>query len=63
MTDAWHDFKTYANEKGMEIYQSKSDSKIRTKGLDHVQNVNNYHGRLKGWVQQFNGVATKYLND
>ncbi|AOM81716.1 hypothetical protein BBEV_0322 [Salisediminibacterium beveridgei] len=33
--------------------------KIRTKGL--IQNVNNYHRRLKGWIQRFNGVATKYL--
>src|SRR5690625_4338124 len=62
-TDAWRAFKTYANEKGMEIYQFKSDGKIRTRGLYHIQNVNNYHGRLKGWMQRFNGVATKYLNN
>lgn len=62
-TDAWRAFKTYANEKGMEIYQFKSDGKVRTKGLYHIQNVNNYHGRLKGWIQRFNGVATKYLNN
>src|SRR5699024_4460829 len=42
-TDAWRAFKTYANEKGMEIYQFKSDGKIRTSGLYHIQNVNNYH--------------------
>lgn len=47
-TDAWRAFKTYANEKGMKIYQFKSDGKIRTRGLNHIQNVNNYHGRLKG---------------
>ena len=29
----------------------------------HIQNVNNYHRRLKGWMQRFNGVATKYLNN
>ena len=27
----------------------------------HIQNVNNYHSRLKGWMFDFNGVATKYL--
>lgn len=27
----------------------------------HIQGVNNYHQRLKGWVQRFHGVATKYL--
>ena len=26
-----------------------------------IQNVNNYHSRLKGWMQRFNGVSTKYL--
>ncbi|WP_188205928.1 IS1595 family transposase [Alkalibacillus aidingensis] len=62
-TDAWRAFKTYATEKGMEIYQFKSDGKIRTKGFYHIQNVNNYHRRLKGWIQRFNGVATKYLDN
>lgn len=28
----------------------------------HVQNVNNYHGRLQGWIlHRLRGVATKYL--
>ena len=27
----------------------------------HIQNVNAYHGRLKGWMFRFHGVATKYL--
>jgi transposase-like protein len=29
-------------------------------GAFHVQNVNAYHGRLKGWMGRFNGVATRY---
>jgi transposase-like protein len=62
-TDAWRAFKAYATENGMSIYQFKSDGKIRTKGLYHIQNVNNYHSRLKGWIQRFNGVATKYLDN
>jgi len=28
----------------------------------HIQNVNAYHGRLKGWMARFHGVATKYLH-
>lgn len=27
----------------------------------HVQNVNAYHSRLKGWMRRFNGVATERL--
>jgi hypothetical protein len=30
-------------------------------GAFHVQNVNACHGRLKGWMGRFNGVATRYL--
>jgi transposase-like protein len=30
-------------------------------GAFHVQNVNAYHGRLKGWMVRFNGVATRHL--
>lgn len=30
-------------------------------GVYHVQNVNAYDSRLKGWMQRFHGVATKHL--
>ncbi len=33
------------------------------KGCYHLQNVNNYHKRLKGWMDRFQGVATKYLDN
>jgi hypothetical protein len=29
----------------------------------HIQNVNSYDSRLKKWLQRFNGVATRYLDD
>ncbi len=28
----------------------------------HIQNMNAYHSRLSGWMNRFNGVATKYLD-
>jgi transposase-like protein len=31
-------------------------------GSYHIQNVNGYISRLKGWMRRFNGVATKYLD-
>ena len=31
-------------------------------GVWHVQNVNAYDRRLKGWMDRFHGVATKYLH-
>lgn len=36
---------------------------IRAIGAWHVQNVNSYHGRLKGWMRRFYGVATSYLKN
>ncbi|ATW84795.1 hypothetical protein ESP47_02415 [Heyndrickxia coagulans] len=59
-TDAWRAFKAYAKEKGIEHYPFKSCGKERVKGLYHIQNVNNYYSRLKGWMNRFNGGATKY---
>ena len=60
--DAWRVFSAYAKSKGLEHYRFKSDGTERVKGLYHIQNVNNYHSRLKGKMQRFNGVATKYLD-
>jgi IS1 family transposase len=62
-TDGWRAFSTFAKNKSLEHYRFNSKSKIRTiKGLYHIQNVNNYHSRLKRWMARFNGVASKYLN-
>jgi transposase-like protein len=63
-TDSWRAYKTYAKEKNIEHYRFKSDGKIRViKGLYHIENVNNYHSRLKKWMFRFNGVASKYLDN
>lgn len=34
---------------------------IRVRGPWHIQNVNAYHARFKGWLKRFHGVATSYL--
>ncbi len=33
----------------------------RVQGAFHIQNVNAYHSRLKGWMARFHGVAIRYL--
>jgi transposase-like protein len=33
----------------------------RSYGVYHLQNVNGYHARFKGWLAPFRGVASKYL--
>lgn len=35
----------------------------RSRGAFHIQNVNAYHSRLKGWIQRFHGVGTYYLTN
>jgi len=60
-TDSWRAFSSYARKKGLDHYRFKSDGKQRVKGVYHIQNVNNYHSRLKRWIDRFNEVATKYL--
>ncbi len=62
-TDAWRAFSSYANAKGLAHYRFKSDGKQHVKGVYHIQNVNSYHSRLKKWMDRFNGVATKYLQN
>lgn len=34
----------------------------RVRGPWHINNVNGYHSRLKGWMRRFNGVASSYLS-
>lgn len=45
---------------GIEV---KSTPAKKAAGIYHIQNVNAYDGRLKGWMFSFKGVATKYLDN
>jgi transposase-like protein len=61
---------------GAAVYRSASQSLLLahrrlniSKGIRvlgkvyHIQNVNAYDSRLKGWMKRFHGVATKYLEN
>lgn len=45
---------------GIEV---KSTPAKKSAGIYHIQNVNAYDSRLKGWMFGFKGVATKYLDN
>lgn len=64
LTDKHPSFRCFAKNKGFS-YRSLNLSKGRRviKGIYHIQNVNSYHSRLKGWIARFKGVATKYLSN
>ena len=60
-TDGFKPFKKYARDRGIECYGFAA---VRVyKSIYHIQNVNNYHMRLKKWMDRFNGVASKYLDN
>ena len=32
-------------------------------GIYHIQHINAVHSKFKKWMNRFNGVATKYINN
>ena len=64
-TDSAKNYKKFADLRGLECKQvNASKKKHVVEKIYHIQHVNNYHGRLKKWINQhFNGVATKYMDN
>lgn len=63
-TDTATNYKKFAVMKGLKheaINVSKKEYK--KKGIYHIQHVNGYHKRLKKWMDRFQGVSTKYLDN
>src|SRR4051812_29873683 len=55
-------YAAFAAERGLRHEPVNLAAGIRVRdGAFHIQNVNAYHGRLKGWMGRFRGVATRYL--
>ena len=50
-----------AKEMGVHREAMNLSAGERVRGPWHIQNANAYHGRLKGWMHRFKGVATSYL--
>ena len=62
-TDAhgtWRAVATSEDLKHIELNASKNE---RVRGLYHIQNANAFHSRLKRWMERFNGVASKFLDN
>jgi transposase-like protein len=55
-------FAKTAKDLAVEHHALNQSSGVRVEGPWHVQNINSYHSRLKGWVYHFRGVATCYLD-
>ena len=62
VSDGAHSYRALADHFGIAHIALNLSAGQRTWGIYHIQNVNNYGSRLKGWMRRFNGVATKYLD-
>lgn len=63
-TDTATNYKKFAKIKGLKHEPINDRQKQRVKkGIYHIQNVNNFHSRLKTWMRRFQGGATKYLDN
>jgi len=61
-TDGATVYKALAKTEGIEHHALIASQGERVKEkVFHIQNVNAYDSRLKGWMMRFRGVATKYL--
>ncbi|MCP4282131.1 MAG: IS1595 family transposase, partial [Alteromonas sp.] len=58
-TDGAAVYRAFSQVSGIrhEVINSKGP---RSRGAFHIQNVNAFDSRLKGWMKRFHGVATKY---
>lgn len=61
-TDGSSAMATAAAAMGVEHHVLNMSTGPRVRGAWHIQNVNAYHSRLKGWLRRFRGVATSYLH-
>jgi transposase-like protein len=61
VTDGHAAYRAFAREAGISHQAVNLRAGIRVQGAAHVQNVNAYHSRLRGWLRIFHGVASRYL--
>ncbi|NOQ13898.1 MAG: IS1595 family transposase [Methyloprofundus sp.] len=62
-SDGHRSYQAFARESGISHrpINLSAGNRVIDKAF-HVQNVNAYDSRLKGWITRFHGVATKYLD-
>lgn len=61
VTDGRPCYITFARERGISHVKLVALKRERVRNGFHIQNVNAYVSRLKGWMAPFRGVASKYL--
>jgi transposase-like protein len=54
-------YRRFAQESGIRHAFVNVSAGERSRGDIHIQNVNGWHARFKGWLIRFRGVASRYL--
>ena len=64
-TDNERAYRSFAGNSGIQLIQMDTDCRITNQaGAEYgIQRINAYHSRLKGFMQRFRGVSTKYLGN
>lgn len=60
-TDSAHGYATLSEE--LHLNHIKIESGKRKKDIYHIQHINSLHSRLKAFMSDFKGVATKHLQN
>ena len=61
VTDAHAAYPPFARAAGISHEAVNLRAGVRKRGAVHIQNVNAYHSRVRGWLVGFRGVASRYL--
>ena len=63
-SDSHNAWEAFARSKRLNhvILNASKGERVK-KAVCHIQNVNSFHGRWKRWMDRFNGVASKFLNN
>ena len=61
-TDKETSYRKFSKKNGNDLVQIKG-GKGSVKGIYHIQHLNSYHSKLKSFLNSFNGVSSKYLNN
>lgn len=63
VTDAHAAYPPFARAAGISHQAVNLRAGVRKRGALHIQNVNAYHSRVRGWLAGFRGVASRYLDN
>ena len=61
ISDGAASYRRFATDTGIRHEWVNVRAGVRARGDIHIQNVNGWHARFKGWLVHFRGVASRYL--